>query len=284
MMLTSLPLEPVDYLVIGHVTQDVIPNGFRLGGTVSFSALTAKALGLRVGVVTSCRDDLPLSELAGIQVVRLQVDRNTTFLNTQTANGRVQTLLHRADTLEPYHIPDAWRQTPLVHIGPVAQEISPQITRGLEGEFIGVTPQGWLRQWDSKGHVGYSDWLEAPYFLPLVNAVVISVEDVNFREEVIDDFQSYIRILVVTEGSCGARIYWNGDLRRFRSPTVAEIDPTGAGDIFATAFFHRLTTTNDPWEAARFATGLASLSVTRAGLMGVPTPDEIQSVSIEVIY
>lgn len=283
MMLTSLPLEPVDYLVIGHVSQDVIPGGFRLGGTVSFSALTAKALGLRVGVVTSCRDDLAIPELAGIQVFRLPADQNTTFQNIQTTNGRIQTLLHRADTLEPYHIPEAWRKTPLIHIGPVAQEISPQITRGVESEFIGVTPQGWLRQWDSDGHVGYSDWLEAPYFLPQVNAAVISIEDVNFREEVIEDFLTYIRILVVTEGPGGARIYWNGDLRRFRSPIVAEIDPTGAGDIFATAFFHRLTTTKDPWEAARFATGLASLSVTRPGLAGVPTAEEIQSISIEVI-
>jgi hypothetical protein len=45
--------EPIDYLVIGHLTQDIIPDGFRLGGTAAYSALTARALGLRVGIVTS---------------------------------------------------------------------------------------------------------------------------------------------------------------------------------------------------------------------------------------
>ena len=51
-------LEPVDYLVVGHIAQDVIPGGFQLGGTVSYASLTAKALGLRVGIVTACTPDL----------------------------------------------------------------------------------------------------------------------------------------------------------------------------------------------------------------------------------
>ena len=39
---------------------------------------------------------------------------------------------------------------------------------------------------------------------------------------------------------------------------LEEVDATGAGDIFAAAFFWRLYVTRDPWEAARFATHLAS--------------------------
>ena len=37
-------LEPVDYLVIGHVAHDLTPEGPRLGGTAAYSALTAMAL------------------------------------------------------------------------------------------------------------------------------------------------------------------------------------------------------------------------------------------------
>ena len=92
-----------------------------------------------------------------------------------------------------------------------------------------------------------------------------------------------IRVLAVTEGANGARLYWNGDLRRFNPPKMVEADPTGAGDIFAAAFFIRLNTTRDPWEAARFANALASNSVTRRGLQGVPTPAEVQASQIEVI-
>jgi sugar/nucleoside kinase (ribokinase family) len=61
-----------------------------------------------------------------------------------------------------------------------------------------------------------------------------------------------------------------------------EVDSTGAGDIYASAFFTRLYTTRDPWEAARFATLMSAISVTRQGLEGIPTPDEIQSCLVEV--
>jgi sugar/nucleoside kinase (ribokinase family) len=64
---------------------------------------------------------------------------------------------------------------------------------------------------------------------------------------------------------------------------VQEVDATGAGDIFAAAFFVRLYTTHDPWEAARFATLLASYTVTRVGLDGIPTEKEIRECLMEVL-
>jgi sugar/nucleoside kinase (ribokinase family) len=61
------------------------------------------------------------------------------------------------------------------------------------------------------------------------------------------------------------------------------VDATGAGDIFAAAFFIRLFKTRDPWEAARFATLIASRSVTRIGLNGIPTQSEIEACMMEVL-
>ena len=49
------PIEPVDYLIIGHITLDLTPDGPRLGGTVTYSALMAQALGLRVGIERNCK-------------------------------------------------------------------------------------------------------------------------------------------------------------------------------------------------------------------------------------
>ena len=72
-------------------------------------------------------------------------------------------------------------------------------------------------------------------------------------------------------------------MRRFKPPQVAEIDTVGSGDIFAAAFFVRLYTTRDPWEAARFATQLAAFSVTRQGMNSIPTIDEIESCLVEVM-
>jgi sugar/nucleoside kinase (ribokinase family) len=71
-------------------------------------------------------------------------------------------------------------------------------------------------------------------------------------------------------------------VRRFRPPEVEAVDSIGAGDIFATALFYRLYSTRDPWEAARFATQLAAISVTRGGLEGIPNADEIRDTMVEV--
>jgi sugar/nucleoside kinase (ribokinase family) len=90
------------------------------------------------------------------------------------------------------------------------------------------------------------------------------------------------RVLAVTEGAAGVVLHWNGDRRRFRPPQVKEVDATGAGDIFATSFFVRYYTTRDPWEAARFATQIAARSVTRNGLNGIPTQQEIEDSMMEV--
>ena len=69
-MYRRMSIEPIDYLMIGHITRDETPDGPRLGGTATFSSLMAKALGLRVGIVTSWGADLPLGPLSEIPIVK----------------------------------------------------------------------------------------------------------------------------------------------------------------------------------------------------------------------
>ncbi len=282
-MLKLVRIEPIDYLVIGHLTQDLTPAGPIFGGTATYASLTARALGLRVGIVTSFPPELPLPNWDGITIAAYPSAKATTFENIYTPAGRVQILHSQADEIDLSFIPETWRSTPLVHLGPVAREVDPKLVRQFPDSFVGVTPQGWLRDWNRDGHVFYSDWPEASFVLEQASAAVLSLEDVRGDERVIEDMAARIRILVVTEGPAGARVYWNGDVRHFPAPKEAEADATGAGDIFATTFFHRLQATHDPWEAARCANNLAAISVTRPGIRGIPTPAEVQSCMIEVI-
>lgn len=279
------PLEPIDYLVIGHLTRDLTPDGPRLGGTASYASLAARALGMRVGIITACEDCLeaPQLEQEGIRVLGQRAEATTTFENIMTPNGRIQYVHSIAPTLNLSMVPEPWRSTPIIHLGPVANEIDPTLVRSFPDSFVGLTPQGWYRTWDDKGRVSFTEWPEASFVLQNANAAVISIEDVRGDERLVEDMASSIRVLAVTEGANGARLYWNGDLRRFRPPKMDEVDPTGAGDIFAAAFFIRLSTTRDPWEAARFATNLAAFSVMRVGLNGIPRPEEVQMVMTEVL-
>jgi hypothetical protein len=279
-----LPLEPVDYLVIGHVAHDLAPEGPRLGGTAAYSALTARALGLRVGVVTVVGPETSLAPMGDIPVVAQESPNSTTFENIYTEHGRIQYLRAQATRIDLARVPQPWHSTPIIHLGPIAKEVDDVLPEGFSPALLGLTPQGWMRQWDAEGRVSMAEWSNSETALHRAHAVVMSREDVNGNEELIEQMAHQTRVLVVTEAAAGAVLFWNGDRRRFRAPDVPEVDATGAGDIFAAAFFVRLLTTRDPWEATRFATLVASRSVTRVGLEGIPTPREIEECMLEVLH
>jgi sugar/nucleoside kinase (ribokinase family) len=223
-----------------------------------------------------------LGPLQSIPVASFPTEASTTFQNIYTPEGRIQVVQTVAPTLDFYQVPEPWRSANIVHLGPVAREVEPSLVRNFPEALLCVTPQGWLRDWDPQGRVYASEWPEASFVLQRADAAVISIEDVAGDEERVDELAAACRILAVTEAHLGARLIWNGDVRRFRAPQVEEVDATGAGDVFAAAFFTRLHRTRDPWEAARFATQVSAISVTRPGLAGVPTTEEINACMVEV--
>src|SRR5690349_12458542 len=118
---------PVHYLAIGHVAKDLTPEGSRLGGTVSFSSLTARALEYAPGIVTSCGDDLDLGPLDGIPVARAASRTSTTFENIYTTAGRQQFLRAEAAPLTAADIPTDWLNAHVIHLAPLVHEIEPAL-------------------------------------------------------------------------------------------------------------------------------------------------------------
>ena len=279
-----IPPGSVDYLVIGHAAHDLTPAGPRLGGTVAYAALTARALGMKVGIVTAVGSETPLGELDGIPIIAIHSPQSTTFENIYTPEGRLQFLRAQAVRIDFDHVPAVWRKAQIVHLGPIADEMDPILPATMSPALLGVTPQGWMRHWEADGRVSLRSWEGAESMLARASAIVISREDVGGDNETIEYMAQQTRMLVVTEDAHGCILHWHGDRRRFRAPEVREVDATGAGDVFAAAFFFRLHTTRDPWEAARFATLIASYSVTRPGLEGIPTQAEIEASLMEVLH
>ncbi|MBC7251185.1 MAG: ribokinase [Anaerolineae bacterium] len=278
-------IEPVDYLVIGHVTKDVLNGGFTVGGTATYSALTARNFGYRVGVVTSADPDLDLEDvLQGVSVVRQPAVATTTFQNIYVDGARQQFIRAVADDIRAESVPPAWRNTPIVHVGPVSQEgCTVELVSVFTDSLIGMTPQGWMRQWDDQGRVFPRLLTDPESILPLARAVILSEEDVGGDLALVESYARLVDILVLTAGWKGATVYHQGQVRHFPAREVQEVDPTGAGDIFATAYLICLRETGDPWAAARFANCVASGSVERAGLAGIPSPQEIAACRAQVL-
>lgn len=273
------PIEPIDYLLIGHVTQDVVPQGFSLGGTASYSALTARAMGLRVGVVTACHPELRLPELEGIAIVRYPSEHSTTFANIQTEHGRVQYLYHRAADLDISMVPDTWRSARIVHLGPLNQEVDVKLARAFPDSFVGVTPQGWMRAWDESGLVYRKAWADAEWVLPTAQVTVFSEEDIGRDTALEARYAALSPLLVVTRASKGCTLYRRGlPALDISAPRVNVVDATGAGDVFTGTFLVFYQQSRDAIRACERATYLASQSVTRPGLQGTPRPDEVRAV------
>lgn len=275
--------RPIDYLVVGHIAADLTPAGPALGGTAAYAGLTASALGLRVGALTSVSPDLDLAPLAALDLEIVPSPQSTTFENRYGPEGRAQFLHARAAGLEPRHVPPEWRSPRIAHLGPIAGEVDPAMGGLFAGSLLGLTPQGWMRSWDGAGRVTPGKWSGNERLLGAAAAVVLSTEDVGGDEHEIESLAHACRLLVVTDGPKGARVFWNRDQRRVPAPAVSEVDPTGSGDVFAAAFFIRLYQTRDPWESARYANLLASASVSRRGIAGAPTPQEVEAAGLQVI-
>src|SRR5262245_43254789 len=123
----------VSYLAVGHLAKDLTPDGSRLGGTVAYATLTARALGYPAGIATAYEAGLDVSVLveAGIHLTQLPSELTTTFENIYGAEGRVQFLRARAEPLTALAIPIGWRKANILHFAPLAQEIEPDLVASL---------------------------------------------------------------------------------------------------------------------------------------------------------
>lgn len=257
----------IDYLVVGHLSRDLSGDDYVPGGTVLYSALTAQALGCRVAVLTSVANDFSLEEiLPGIDIHSVPAENSTTFQNDYSSGHRSQTIFSLAGRLSAEDVPIEWQRAAIVHLGPIANEIESNMIRLFSNSVVGLTPQGWYRTWDESGQIFPGEWVEAAEVLPFAAAIILSPEDVPGPESVAE-IRQVVPIMVLTQQAGGCTVYFHDDIRTIPAPSVTEVNPTGAGDIFATAFLVRLhQTKGNPWEAAEFANQIAAASVTQMTL------------------
>jgi 1D-myo-inositol 3-kinase len=274
-----------DYLVIGHATRDVQPGGgWRVGGTVVFAAAAAARLGLRPAIVTAAPPDVLEAmqrALPDVAVASVRTDAATIFENQYLGDGqRRQYLRGRAPLIGLDAVPAVWRECPIVHLAPVAQEVDAALASAFPGALVAATPQGWLRAWDATGLVRPAAWNECARVLPHLRVLVLSRDDVAPDAAVADAairrWAQSVPVVVVTEGARGAALLERGgSMIRVPAFSVREVDPTGAGDVFAAALLVALAEGSEPLAAVRFANAAASFVVEQPGLTGLPSRHEV---------
>lgn len=267
-----------DFVVVGHAVRDIVPGGWQLGGTVTFAAVQAHRLGLSVGVVTRAGTDLDLAaELPFAQIIQAASPLTTSFENVYEEGHRRQKVRARAAEVLAVDVPDAWRGAAIVLLGPVFGEVAPSLAATFDdASLVGVSAQGWLRALDADGNVVRSHWHGDPFWHG-ADVVFVSDEDLEGGRDDLDLWTRDARIVAMTQSRRGAEIYADDAWRSMTAFPETEVDPTGAGDTFATGFLIRLHETSDPAEAARFGAAAASVSVGGVGAAAMPDRAEVEA-------
>jgi sugar/nucleoside kinase (ribokinase family) len=250
---------------------------------VSYGALAAQRLGWEVGALTSASPDFsPARDLPGVTCFVQPASATTRFRNEYDADGtRHQVLSSRAADIDFSSVPDEWRNPDVLLLCPVAGELHGPAALSFTAEVVGATAQGWLRSFDEDGAVDTREWSACASELAGVHALVFSEQDVPDPLEQARRFLQHVPMVLVTRGWQGLRVFDRRHEHDVPSLPRTEVDPTGAGDVFATAFLMRYQETGDPLEASAFGACAASCVVEGLGTSRLGDRAEVERRVVE---
>jgi 1D-myo-inositol 3-kinase len=271
-----------DFVAIGHVTLDRFGESTRPGGSALYAAVTAYRLGLSDGLLTSHGDDFPLEVIPSkIEVISIPADETTVFEHRHEPSGRVSHVRSVASPLTTADVPEDWRDAALTLLAPVVDEVDPMIATLFTDGAVGAAAQGWVRQVTPDGLVIPRPWQSPESLLQSVQALFLSREDILGQEaEVIEWFQR-MPVGVLTADSVGALLFVNGERYEVQPRPAREVDPTGAGDVFAATFLIQYQRDGDAWQAAAAAACAGSLAVEGEGWSAVADRAALDAALVE---
>jgi len=288
--------ESPTLVIVGAATRDIDPSdarGWKLGGGVTYSAIAAARLGVRVQALIGVDDvagtasELETLRQAGVEVELSHLANGPIFENRRTPTGRQQFAHSASDELPTSALPDSWRAPDGVLLAAVAAELGPGWAEAFgPTTFVTLAAQGLVRRM----HAGQEVVRLAFEHGPLVHradAIALSREDVAVGAPPIRDFLRPGQQLLVTHGKRGSLALTrtaHGLSGRFMPPLPMRkaLDPTGAGDTFIAAWLATRLLVGDGWRAQAVASVMSSLVVERRSLHDTPTAADVCDVLIKL--
>jgi hypothetical protein len=299
----------VKTLTAGHITHDHYQEGFVAGGCAFYGAmvhsmldrLAARAGSTRtedtthlvsvVGTDFTCDD-----EIADLDATIHRAGQTTVFANYYPpGKPRIQLIEAQAPEVTPDMASKGWLDADLIHLAPVMGEIDLVKWKHAVGDgLLAINVQGWIKvagpkvdpaeleQRQRRGVAGVAHrviqqrWEVSEEDLRGVDIACLSEEDVIDQPGLLDKLLAVVPVVAFTLGERGSRIYVDGEPTDVGIFTTETVDPTGAGDVFAASFCHRVAAGCEPVEAARFAAACASIVVENTGARALDRLDEAE--------
>jgi sugar/nucleoside kinase (ribokinase family) len=239
-------------VVVGAACRDIAPDeprGWRMGGGVTYGALTVARLGLRtvalVGVDETAEHatELDLLRDAGVDVRTVPLRHGPIFENIERPEGRLQISHSPSDPVPVAALPPEWRDASGWILAPVAAELPDEwATVPATTATVAVGWQGLLRVLERDRPVEHLPPMRSP-IIRRADLVGVSRDDLD-RRILLGDLCALLRpgtTLAVTRGVNGGLVMeatpeGPARMRHYPAvPTVRVVDATGAGDVFLAA-------------------------------------------------
>jgi len=266
-------------LVVGHATLDHVGGRLLPGGSAYYGAHALAALGAEVRVLTAAGADLPAdvfrfpaaAPAGSIDAIILPSQATTTFENQYDPAGRRTQRVHAAARpLRPEDLPEGWREADLLLLASVLGELDPAAFAGaVRARATGLCIQGLVREVLPDGSVAPRRLEPTPEALGAIGVAVLGEDEAAGQPGLPEALAAAVPLVAFTRGPRGCDLLRAGErTRHVGVHRTVEVDPTGAGDVFAAALLLALSRGDDPVEAARLGAAAASIVVEgRAGEM-----------------
>ena len=255
-------------------------NGWAPGGPSLYAAHAFSRLGGNVTLITGISDDFDTAWFDGIADVRGYADSELPrYANSYDRQGnRRQYLLAEGEPLQlmPFLKPE--EQPEIAFIAPAFHEFR-RAPLPFKDSLVGVSLQGPLRALTGRQRIiPHSHPVNvAEKFVRAGWIAFFSEEDTADPEALAAHIATLRAVAVLTRGYNGATLFdSDGSQHHWDAIPADPVDPTGAGDCFASAFMFRLAETEDLESAMHFALAAGSLAVEGPGLAGIPTRQAIE--------
>lgn len=186
---------------------------------------------------------------------------------------RTQRVANLGNQIQPKDIPEDYLEARAIHLGPVFNEISMETMRFLRENskaLITLDPQGFLRR-EENGAVFQK---EMDYsLLDFVDVVKVSEKDIP--KENIKDLTARCKNVIVTRGTNGSTVFFEGKTTEIPFFKSIVVDETGAGDVYMAGFIKKFLESKNMEKSALFGSAAASFSVENFGLNGIRGEKEI---------
>jgi len=229
----------------------------------------AANLGAKVKLITRVSTGYDRTVFEGIDVHALPAETACRYANRyDEAGARTQLLLAPGEPIAVAEIQaedaDALVIAPAYHEFEAVPHDGPKVRA--------VMLQGTLRSTDGQRVIPHPNpERQARELVTPGSFAFLSEEDTADPDALARSLAKTGANVFVTRAQHGASLFGDGsrvDLAAVR--TAGVVDPTGAGDCFATAFVVRMVETGDIEVASRFALAAGSLAVEGPGIAGIP--------------